>query len=126
IAARAGGAARVRFVRADAAGGLGGEFDVVTAFDVLHDAVDPGALVAAIRSALRPGGTFLCQEPSAGETTGANLTPGGALYYGVSVLYCLSTSLAAGGAGPGSLGLPESRLTELCTGAGFATVRRLA
>jgi len=41
------------------------------------------------------------------------------------VVYCLSVSLAAGGAGLGSLGLPEPVSAELCASAGFATVRRL-
>jgi hypothetical protein len=45
--------------------------------------------------------------------------------HGISILYCLSTSVANGGPGLGTLGLPESRLRHLATDAGFATVRRV-
>ena len=51
--------------------------------------------------------------------------PLGALFYGISLFYCLTTSLAHGGAGLGTLGLPEPVLRELCVEAGFHTVRRV-
>jgi hypothetical protein len=54
-----------------------------------------------------------------------NLNPFGALYYGVSILYCLSVSLATGGPGLGSLGLPEPAFARLADRAGFGPVRRL-
>ena len=41
------------------------------------------------------------------------------------MLYCMTASLAHGGAGLGTLGLPESRLRALAEGAGFAELRRL-
>jgi len=41
---------------ADATAGLPGRFDVVTTFDVVHDAVDPEGLLRAIHDALVPGG----------------------------------------------------------------------
>ena len=63
-------------------------------------------------------------EPSSGDSLEANTHPIGALHYGVSLLYCLSTSLAAGGPGLGSLGLPHRRLTEFAREAGFSQVRR--
>jgi hypothetical protein len=47
------------------------------------------------------------------------------MLHGISILYCLSTSVAHGGEGLGTLGLPETKLRELATGAGFATVRRV-
>ena len=43
----------------------------------------------------------------------------------LSLAYCLPVSLAEGGAGLGTLGLPESKLTELALEAGFSEVRRL-
>jgi SAM-dependent methyltransferase len=103
----------------------GGPYDVVLTFDVVHDAGDPAGLLRAIRTALRPGGTYLCGEINSGATLADNLDPFGALYYGVSLLYCLPASLAAGGPGLGSLGLPEPAFAELCARAGFGTVRRL-
>jgi hypothetical protein len=37
----------------------------------------------------------------------------------------MTTSLAGHGAGLGTVGLPEPRLRELATGAGFGAVRRV-
>src|SRR5262245_16015954 len=42
-----------------------------------------------------------------------------------SVVYCMTTSLASGGTGPGSLGLHEQKLNELAAAAGSASVRKL-
>jgi hypothetical protein len=64
-------------------------------------------------------------ELAGGESLPDNLHPLGALYYAVSLLYCLPASLAAGGPGLGSLGLPATRLAEIAAGAGFPAVRRV-
>jgi 2-polyprenyl-3-methyl-5-hydroxy-6-metoxy-1,4-benzoquinol methylase len=124
-AQQAGVAERVRFEVRDAASGLGEGFDVVTTFDVLHDSADPRAIVAAIRAALRPGGRYLCLEINCADRPEENVGPLGTVLYGLSLAYCLPVSLAEGGAGLGTLGLPESELIELATGAGFLKVRRL-
>lgn len=116
---------RIRFEHLDAAHGLPDRYDVIFTFDMVHDTADPQRVLSALHTALRPGGTYLCLEPNAADGLTANLTPIGALMYGVSLLYCMSVSLAAGGAGLGTLGLPERRLAELCADAGFATVRRI-
>jgi hypothetical protein len=49
----------------------------------------------------------------------------GSLFYGVSVLYCMTTSLADHGEGLGTLGLPETKLRAVCAEAGFSDVRRV-
>jgi hypothetical protein len=54
-----------------------------------------------------------------------NLGPVGALFYGFSVLLCMTTSLASDGAGLGTLGLPESRLRAMAGKAGFSKVQRV-
>jgi hypothetical protein len=54
-----------------------------------------------------------------------NAGPIGTLFYGFSVLLCMTMSLAEGGAGLGTLGLPETALSELSTQAGFGSVRRV-
>lgn len=41
-----------------------GEFDVVTAFDVLEHLDEPLAALHGIRTALRPGGVFVCAVPA--------------------------------------------------------------
>ena len=59
------------------------------------------------------------------ETPAENVGPLATLLYGTSVLFCLPTSLADGAPGYGTLGLPESKVRELCDAAGFTSVRRL-
>src|SRR5215510_10317748 len=124
-AAAAGLAGRVSYQVLDAAAGLPGSFDVITTFDVVHDAVDPPGLLRAIRDALRPGGSYLCLEINCSDQATANTGPIATLLYGFSVLYCMTTSLAQGGQGLGTLGLPEPALRDLAAKAGFAQVRHV-
>jgi 2-polyprenyl-3-methyl-5-hydroxy-6-metoxy-1,4-benzoquinol methylase len=124
-AREAGVADRVRFEVRDVAEGLGDDYDVVTTFDVVHDSVDPRALLTAIRSALADNGRYICVDINCADRPEDNVGPLGTVLYGLSLAYCLPVSLAEGGAGLGTLGLPESKLTELATEAGFSTVRRL-
>jgi 2-polyprenyl-3-methyl-5-hydroxy-6-metoxy-1,4-benzoquinol methylase len=124
--ARAAGVAdRVRFQHLDAARGLPSQYDVITTFDVVHDAVDPTGLLRSIRQALKPDGVFVCLEINCADHLEDNVGPLAALFHAISVFYCLTTSLAHGGAGLGTLGLPESRLRDLSLDAGFGSVRRV-
>jgi SAM-dependent methyltransferase len=116
---------RVRFVELDAADGLPAPADFVTTFDVVHDAVDPGGLLRAIRRALKPQGTYLCLDINCSPQLEDNAGPLGALLFGSSVLYCMSVSLAHGGAALGTCGLHHPKLDELGTAAGFGQIRKL-
>ena len=125
-AARAAGVEdRVRFECRDAAEGLDATFDVISTFDVVHDAVDPPALLAGIRSALAEDGTFLMLEINCAEHPRDNAGPLGTLFYGFSVTYCMTTSLAHGGAGLGTCGMPPSTVEAMCLEAGFSRVDRI-
>jgi 2-polyprenyl-3-methyl-5-hydroxy-6-metoxy-1,4-benzoquinol methylase len=124
-AAAAGLADHIRFEQRDVSKELPERFDVITTFDVIHDAVDPLGLLRTIRQALRPGGTYVCLDINCSDKLQENAGPLGALFHGFSVLYCMTTSLSRGGAGLGTVGLPESKLKELATQAGFANVRRV-
>jgi SAM-dependent methyltransferase len=121
----AGLADRVSIRHADAAAGLGGRYDLVTTFDVVHDAVDPRGMLRAIRAALEPGGSYLCLEINCSDKPEQNRGPIGALLQSCSVLLCLPLSLAGNGEGLGTLGLHEPRLRALATEAGFSGVRRV-
>jgi SAM-dependent methyltransferase len=124
--ARAAGVAdRVRFQPLDAVQGLPAQYDVITTFDVVHDAVDPHGLLWAIRRALKSDGIYVCVEMNCSERLEENAGPVGTLFHGISILYCMTTSLAHGGAGLGTLGLPETKLRELATEAGFGQVRHV-
>ena len=124
-AAAAGVADRVRFEQRDASEGLPEQYDVITAFDMLHDAVAPRALLRAIRHALRPDGTFLCLEFNCPDRLEDDIgNPLATLGYTGSILFCMTTSLAHGGEALGSRGLPESKMRALCAEAGLGSVRR--
>ena len=86
---------------------------------------DPLGLLRTIRRALRRSGTYVCLDINCSDKLEENAGPLGALFHGFSVLYCMTTSLALGGAGLGTVGLPESKLRELGIEAGFGNVRRV-
>ena len=121
----AGVADRVCFEHRDVSQGLPEQYDVITTFDVVHDAVNPRGLLRAIRNALRPGGRYVCLEINSSDKLEENIGLLGAFFYSVSVLYCMTSSLAHYGEGLGTVGLPESKIRELCAEAGFGHVRRV-
>ena len=99
-------------------------FDLITAFDVIHDLADPLAAMRRIREALRTDGVFLMMEPNLSSDLAENLHPIGAMMYGVSTLHCLTQSLAADGAGLGAA-WGSRRAEELAREAGFGSFERL-
>src|SRR6266436_8379329 len=121
----AGVADRVRFEHRDVSEGMTEQYDVITTFDVVHDAVNPRGLLRAIRNALQPDGRYVCLEINSSDKLEENIGLLGAFFYSCSVLYCMATSLAGHGEGLGTVGLPETRVRELCTEAGFSNVRRV-
>ncbi|HEY7350002.1 MAG TPA: methyltransferase domain-containing protein [Ktedonobacterales bacterium] len=121
----AGVADRAHFETLDVSRGLPGQYDLITTFLVIHDAADPRSLLRAIRAALKPDGTYLCAEIKAQDRLEDNAGPLGAFLYSTSVLYCMTVSLAEGGEGLGTAGMPASKVRELCTEAGFSSVRLL-
>jgi SAM-dependent methyltransferase len=105
-----------------------GSFDLVLTFDCLHDMTHPVAVIAAIRRALRPDGAWLIADIKARGSFRADVekNPMAALMYGMSVLTCMSSALSEpGGAGLGTLGLPESLAQEMTRAAGFTRFRAL-
>lgn len=99
-------------------------FDLVTTFDVIHDLVDPIAVLGRLRAVLAEGGTYLMVEPVAGDDLTENLHPAGALTYAMSTLHCMTQSLAHGGAGLGAAWGPR-RAEDHCRRAGFSGFERL-
>src|SRR5215469_983812 len=124
-ATAAGVADRVRFEHRDVSEWLPEQFDVITTFDAVHDAVSPRGLLRAIREALSPDGRFVCLEINSSDRLEENIGLLGAFFYSVSVLYCMTSSLAHHGEGLGTAGIPESKMRELCAEAGFSNVRRV-
>ena len=116
----------IRFEKRDVASeGLPEKYDIITTFDVIHDAVDPGGLLKAIHHGLEDDSIYVCLDINCQDNPDDNEGPLAAMFYGFSVLYCMTTSLANNGDGLGTCGLPEAKLRELCEKAGFSKVRRV-
>ncbi|GAC1428802.1 MAG: class I SAM-dependent methyltransferase [Chloroflexota bacterium] len=99
-------------------------YDLITAFDVLHDLADPVASLRGMRRALKPTGTCLTLDPRAADTLEGNLTAEGKFLYWASIFYCMTVSLAQGGLGLGTA-MGEGKARALATEAGFTRIRRV-
>lgn len=98
-------------------------FDLITAFDAIHDQADPAGVLRRIRAVLAPGGTFLmldvCASSHLAENIGVPMTP---FLYTVSTMHCMSVSLAGGGPGLGAA-WGHQVATRMLEEAGFKEVR---
>jgi 2-polyprenyl-3-methyl-5-hydroxy-6-metoxy-1,4-benzoquinol methylase len=125
-AQQAGVADRVRFQVAPASAYDGGDYDLATMFDCLHDMGDPVSATRHVLSTLKSDGTWMIVEPNAGDEVQDNLNPVGRTYYGFSTLLCTPASLSqevglALGAQAG-----EARIHEVVKAGGFTRFRRVA
>ena len=83
--------------------GAEAEFDLVTAFDAIHDQAHPATVLGNIHRALRPGGTFLMVDIQADSNLEDNLDlPWASFLYAISTVHCMSVSLGQGGDGLGT------------------------
>ncbi|WP_217915734.1 class I SAM-dependent methyltransferase [Miltoncostaea marina] len=86
-----GVADRVRFFVQDASDdGIGGEYDLVTIFEALHDMAHPVEALRTARGLLAPGGAVLVADERVAESFGAPGDEIERLNYGFSVLHCLA------------------------------------
>ena len=112
----------VRFEQRDAAELEPGSADLVLAFDVVHDLARPYETLAAIRTALRPGGVFVMAEHALSSRPEQNVGhPLAAALYTVSLFHCMTASLSEHGEGIG-LAWGEERIRPALAEAGFAEV----
>ena len=105
-----------------------GSLDLVTAFDCIHDMTHPAETMKAIRRSLKPDGCWLLVDIKSLDTfeENASKNPMASLMYGISVMSCMSSALSVeGGAGLGTLGLPESKAREMALAAGFGRFDKL-
>lgn len=99
-------------------------YDLIMAFDCVHDFSDPLSTLKAIRERLAPGGTFFVVEPKAADRLEDNKHSVGTMFYGFSVFHCMTQSLANGGPGLGTC-MGPSRTEALMREAGFTDFERL-
>jgi 2-polyprenyl-3-methyl-5-hydroxy-6-metoxy-1,4-benzoquinol methylase len=124
-AANAGLAGRIAFEQIAAEDvPLAERFDLVMAFNCIHDMAHPRAALRSIQRMLKPDGAFLWSEADVGKRLEDNLNLVGRTLFGASTMHCMTVSLAQGGEGLGSA-ISEELATNLAAEAGFASLERL-
>jgi SAM-dependent methyltransferase len=124
-AARAGVADRLTFEQVPAERlPESARFDLVMAFNCIHDMANPRGALAGIRRVLKPGGVLLWSEADMADRLEENLTPNGRTIYGASTMHCMTVSLAQGGEGLGAV-IGKSLARDLAIEAGFGSFDRL-
>lgn len=97
-------------------------FDLITAFDAIHDQAKPAAVLNAIANSLTDDGVFLMQDIAGSSHVHKNMEhPLGAYMYTVSCLHCMTVSLAQNGAGLGAV-WGEELAQQMLAEAGFKSV----
>jgi SAM-dependent methyltransferase len=99
------------------------KFDLITAFDVIHDQAQPAEVLERVNRALAPGGTFFMFDIRASSRLEENIAnPMAAYLYSISVLHCMQVSLAYDGAGLGTC-WGEQLARRMLADAGFGSVQ---
>ena len=104
-----------------------GEFDLITAFDAIHDQKDPQGVLDLVHNSLADGGVFLMQDIGGSRDVAKNTDhPFAPLLYSISLMHCTPISIGQGGPGLGAMWGVETA-QELLAAAGFGKVetRRL-
>jgi len=97
-------------------------FDLVTAFDAIHDQARPDAVLDGIARALRGDGVFLMQDIAGSSHVHHDKDNAMAPFlYTISCMHCMTVSLSADGAGLGAMWGKETACTMLAA-AGFGDV----
>lgn len=97
-------------------------FDLITTFDAIHDQARPQSVLAGIRRALADDGIYLAQDIRASSAHHENVDhPLGAFLFSLSVMHCMTVSLAQGGEGLGTMWGRQKAL-EYMQSAGFGRV----
>ena len=99
-----------------------GKFDLITAFDAIHDQAQPTRVLKAINQSLKKDGFFLMQDIASSSMLDKNLdVPLAPTLYTLSTMHCMSVSLAYNGEGLGTMWGKELALKKL-TEAGFKDI----
>ena len=97
-------------------------FDLVTAFDAIHDQAKPDVVLAGIAQALRPDGLFLMQDIAGTSHVHDDKSgPMAPFLYTISCMHCMTVSLAQGGMGLGAM-WGRDTATKMLGQAGFGDV----
>lgn len=117
---------RVRFETRDASDpALSGQYDLVTAFECIHDMANPLGALANMRRLAGKSGSVIVMDERAGEHFSATGNPIEHFLYGFSVLGCLPTAMTESpSAATGTVMRPKT-LRRYALKAGFCDVETL-
>ncbi|MBX2861863.1 MAG: class I SAM-dependent methyltransferase [Vampirovibrio sp.] len=103
--------------------GDAGTYDLITAFDAIHDQARPDLVLSQIHQALKQDGIFLMQDIAGSSYLEKNKAhPLGTFLYTISCLHCMTVSLAQpDGMGLGAL-WGEEQAVKMLNDAGFSKV----
>ncbi len=99
-------------------------YDLILAFDCIHDMADPVGTLKGIRGTLTKDGIFFWVEPTGSHDPVENRNPIGKMRATLSPFLCLTVSLADGGAGLGTI-IGEAGARKLAEEAGFSGFEKL-
>ena len=101
-----------------------GKFDLVTICDCIHDLAAPERTLKEVHSLIKDEGSLFIIEPKAADRLEDNKNPVATMFYGFSLLHCMTQSLAAGGPGLGTC-LGPAGTERVVRAAGFTQFRQL-
>jgi ubiquinone/menaquinone biosynthesis C-methylase UbiE len=97
-------------------------FDLVTAFDAIHDQARPLNVLKGICRTLRSDGTYLMKDIRGSSRVRNNIGhPVGTFLYTCSTMHCMTVSLAQGGEGVGAM-WGEEMTRDYLQEAGFRSI----
>jgi SAM-dependent methyltransferase len=117
---------RVHFQVRDAGDpSLAGQYDLVTAFECVHDMTNPVGALQTMRRLVKEGGTVLIVDERVGDTFTAKGNDVEWMMYGWSILHCLPVGMTdENAAGTGTV-MRTDTLRKYAAEAGFSSVEVL-
>lgn len=97
-------------------------YELITAFDAIHDQAKPAVVLSEIFNALKADGAFLMQDIAGSSHVHKNMEhPISPYLYTISYMHCMTVSLASGGDGLGTM-WGEEKACEMLKDAGFSSI----
>jgi 2-polyprenyl-3-methyl-5-hydroxy-6-metoxy-1,4-benzoquinol methylase len=97
-------------------------FDLIMAFDVIHDLAQPSKVLHRVAQILPPEGMLFIADVAGSSNLHENMDhPRGPWMYSVSTMHCMTVSLSSNGAGLGTM-WGEQKAKQMLADAGFANV----
>lgn len=103
------------------------KFDLVLTLDCMHDMTRPREVIQAIRRSIKPDGVWVIKDIRCSDDIEENFeNPMSPLFYGISVIYCMSAALSEpGGAGLGTMGFNPELAEDMTQEGGFSEFEQL-